>query len=355
MPTANAGVTWQRMFLFFQQFKKDKTLSPAMDSFDPNRSMPYEWQFDKFRSTMLELQIEKLVGMADVVVIGYVICDYGIALIKGLKMLFPKKPILMEIDDYCFQLNDYSPAFNVYRAGKEACDGLEEQLKISDGVIVSTPYLKDLYADHNKNIKVMRNGVDFNIWNFPIKEKKGKKIKIGWAGAYTHSEDVRYIEKIVYRILDKYKNVEFYFMGGAPDFFIKKHPQIKCHNAWSNPYNYPEALYKKNFDIGLAPLLDNNFNRAKSNLRWLEYSALKIPTIASNVEDFKRTIEEDDTGYLCSEPEEWFYKLCMLIENGEKRKQIGENAYREVKKNFNMEILAKEYSDYLKGVYDDFK
>ena len=43
--------------------------------------------------------------------------------------------------------------------------------------------------------------------------------------------------------------------------------------------DYPALLH--NFDIGLVPLVDNRFNRAKSDLKVLELAASGIPAIAS--------------------------------------------------------------------------
>ena len=201
----------------------------------------------------------------------------------------------------------------------------------------------------------MPNGIDFNTWdNLKGKKHPKGKIKIGWSGAASHNDDIKFIEKVVYQILDKYKNVEFFFQGGAPQFLVKKHPRIKCSQKWATPYVYPQRMKDLKFDIGVAPLLDNNFNRAKSNLRWLEYSALKIPTVASKVEHFKTTIKDGETGFLCYEPEEFFQRLCLVIEDEGKRKEIGNNAYNEIKKNFNVEKLAVNYRETLKEFYNEF-
>ncbi len=349
LPTANAGVVWHRMMKFFKWLRKDPSMNPAMDSFDPKRMTPYEWQFYAKNNKMLLTQIEYLVKQADVVVMGYVISDYGIALIKALKKLFPEKPILMEMDDYCLGLNDYSPAFNTYKPGSEAADAVVSQMQIVDGMVVTTEYLKKLYKPYNKRINIVENCIDFEIWNNlkPIK-KRGKKLRIGWIGASTHNEDLKYIEKSLYRILEKHKNVEMYICGGAPQFMIGRHPRIKCDNKWVDVYKYPQSLKNRCFDIGLAPLLDNNFNRAKSNLRWLEYSALGIPTVASRVEPFSKSIEYGKTGYLCSEPDEWVEALSILIENPSKRKELGSNAKKEVEINYNIKNVAKRYGDILK-------
>jgi glycosyltransferase involved in cell wall biosynthesis len=356
LPTSCAGVTFQRLLQFFRYIQKDKTMNPAMDKFDPNRSTPYEWQFKNNTSSSLLVEMEKVVNQADIVVMGYVLSDYAIAIIQGLVTLFPNKPLITEIDDYCLEVNHYSPAAVAFKPGTEASNAILEQLSLSTAVIASTPYLKKLYSEYNSKIYVIPNGIDFNIWDKLKYPKHGKRIRIGWCGAASHNEDLRFVWSTILQILDKYPNVEFYCMAGVPEFIAKcDHPRVLKHQGWYNPYLYPQALVDRKFDIGIAPLLDNNFNRAKSNLRWLEYSAMKIPTVASSVEDFKRTVVDGKTGFLVREKDEWFNKLSFLIENEDKRKEIGLNAYKEIKKNFNIEFISKEYVRILKEIYNDSK
>ena len=359
LPTANAGVVWHRMMKFFTHLRINKEINPAMDAFDPDRSTPYEWQFEKGCTSLLLDQMQKLVEQADVVVMGYIITDYGVAILRALKHIFPNKPFLMDIDDYCFQLNKYSPAVSVYRPNGEAVSSVEVQLREVDGVVVTHDYLGDMYRRYNKNIHIIPNSIDFDLWDklkVTTKKKSKKKIRIGWCGGATHSEDIMFIEDAIHRILKKHKHVEFSFAGGAPAQLINlKNPRIKCNNKWANPYKYPQRLKNEQFDIGLAPLLDNNFNRGKSNLRYLEYSALQIPTIASDTEHFKKSITDGLNGFLVTEPDEWFEAMDMLIQDKDRREEMGLRAYDFIKKEFNIIKTSKKYATILKDIYKESK
>jgi hypothetical protein len=50
---------------------------------------------------------------------------------------------------------------------------------------------------------------------------------------------------------------------------------------------YPETLASLALDVAVAPLQDNPFNRAKSNLKLLEYGWLGIPVVASDLEPYR--------------------------------------------------------------------
>lgn len=355
LPTANSGVVWHRMFQFFRYMRDHKLANPAMDKYNPDHMRTQEWQYAKYKSSVALDQIQRLMELADVVVVGYVVQDYGLAVLQACKELFKDKPILLEIDDYCFDINHYSPAHKAYIPGSEAPEAIVEQMKALDGLIVSTPYLKKQYQEYNSNIHVVPNSIDFNIWDkLKPGKPKNKRIRIGWCGAATHNGDLEFIKPVIFKLLEKYKNIEFFFAAGAPPFLVKKHKRILCHNGWYNPYDYPQSLKSKHFDIGLAPLLDNNFNRGKSNLRWLEYSALKVPTVASSVEPFRRSIEHGVTGLLAKEPDDWFEYLSQLIEQEQYRKTVGINAYNHIKKHFNLKYITKDYVDLLQGEVNEF-
>ena len=96
-------------------------------------------------------------------------------------------------------------------------------------------------------------------------------------------------------------------------------------------------------------MIDDEFNRSKSNIKWLEYSLKGIPTVASNVEPYK-CIENDKTGYLCDKPEDWYETLSMLIKSPQKRKNVAESASTEVKNNWDYRGKGKLWKDAFNGV-----
>ena len=140
---------------------------------------------------------------------------------------------------------------------------------------------------------------------------------------------------------------------GAPEAAAKDlgaHPQIKCKPGWVAPEDYPKFKAKLGFDIELAPLVDSNFNRAKSNLRWLEASALKIPVVASNVGPYKKT-----NALTCSTTEAWVTALGMLIKSSSRRQELGNTGYNLVKKDYNLVDIAKQYAQILTEVHEGWQ
>ena len=62
---------------------------------------------------------------------------------------------------------------------------------------------------------------------------------------------------------------------------------------------------------------------------------VKVPTVASNFGAFKHVIQHNQTGLLCTNMKDWYLSLKILIESENLRKNLGENAYKFCKKNYN--------------------
>ncbi|MCE3259878.1 MAG: glycosyl transferase group 1 [Bacteroidetes bacterium] len=65
----------------------------------------------------------------------------------------------------------------------------------------------------------------------------------------------------------------------------------------------------RTFHLGLSPLLDNDFSRAKSAFKLKQYFAAGVPVLASPVGENKRILEHGKNGFFCETQEEFADKL----------------------------------------------
>lgn len=293
---------------------------------------------------------EQLGTWADVFVFQRVDNPKSLALIMAMKERF-KKPVIMDIDDYVHQVKSDNLAYKDYQPGSPTQYYAERMMGMADGMMVTTPWLKKLYQGHCKNIKILPNCMDLERTG-KYKKRQYKDIRIGYAAASGHQRDLAIAKNAIMAILEENKNVTFHIFGAKHEEL--SHPRIKRH-SWVSFDRYYRKLASLGLDIGIAPLEDNYYNRAKSNLRWLEYSAYKIPTIASNVSPFARTIKHAETGYLAKEPMDWYKYLSYLVKNEKLRDEIGSEAYNAVEERFNIKEKAKQYYKYLDGINKKYK
>ncbi len=279
---------------------------------------------------------------ADAVVFQRVETRHALAAFYALKDQFPTKPILAEIDDDIFDVAPYNPAASCLAPGSHLTQLAIDQFKNADGIIVSTPYLKEVYSELNDHIYVVPNSIDVQAWDATPRKKKGG-LRIGWIGSGSHSKDLELLDKVIPAIIEKNKDVTFVFssffgenLEVLPEF-LRNRKGVKIVNKWVPILKYAKHMAAQDFDIGLAPLVDNKFNRGKSNLRWLEYSALGIPCVASDVGHFKETIRDGVDGLLATNAEHFIGCIQALISDSKRRKSIGKAAHARIYKDFNVD------------------
>lgn len=351
--TTNAGVIFYRMINPAKYMRRVKGVEVAYSKFyqDQNETTAWEQKFahpvSREAEDLIIKQWDDLMGQCDVAVWQMLHEKKSLALFLAYRDKFKNKKILMEVDDYLYGVNPESMASHSYYPNSELEYLAEIQMRSASGLIVSTEYLKQEYSVYNPYIEVVPNAIDFEVWDNLKNKNNTNKIRIGWSGGQAHYLDLEIINKIMPAVLDKYKNVEFVIFGGMPEY-MKTSDRVKHISKWVGIEDYPGELANAGFDIGLAPLRDNKFNRCKSNLRWLEYSALKVPTIASPVTPF---LGLDNIEYAL-EAEDWINKISELVESKQKRKNLGLCAYAEVKKKFNAEVIGRRYARILRDFKD---
>lgn len=282
------------------------------------------------------------------------------------KNLFPhhrKKPLVLEMDDWFFDIPPYNMASGPYKPNSASESVAYEQLKLSDYVICSTEYLKNKVESlfPGKRCYVVSNSIDFDIWDNLKKkwsdhEKNPDLVRIIYTGCGNHSKDLEIIKEPILELLKEFPHLEFYYPNQRENCFDGcGEERVKKFVSWAPLSEYPQMISDWEPDIGVAPLLDNEFNRVKSNLRWIEYSGLKIPTLASDVEPFKKSIKDGKDGILLrNNRQQWYEALRGLIIDKGRRTAIGESAYKRVKKDFNMEKVAGTYKSILEAIKDEF-
>jgi glycosyltransferase involved in cell wall biosynthesis len=149
-------------------------------------------------------------------------------------------------------------------------------LKNADLVTVTTEQLKKHVSKLTKRpIAVLPNCIDPGL--FP-KRKQESKVKIGFAGSPSHIPDLDLAMPAIENLKEKY------------DIYFETLGFQKGNCKWKKPVaieKYYQALADLGADIGICPLLDNDFNKNKSPLKFLEYAMAGSMVLASNRYPYK--------------------------------------------------------------------
>lgn len=351
IPTTNSGITYWRMYNYAQSGNRRGFAEFDFLWWQWGLNEVHPWQTavnDPSTKWAVLGEMDAQAREADVIVVQMIHTHEALVAFYALKDAYPNKPILMDMDDNILSTAVYNPAHDFYAPGSGFRERALAQMRHADGVICSTPYLAELYREVNPHTYVVPNAIDLDLWGHVTPKKRGG-IRIGWAGGASHTEDLLTILPAVKNILATEKDVTFSIVHGVPEEF-KNIEGVECVYKWARIDRYPQMLAERDFDIGMAPLVDNAFNRGKSNLRWLEYSALGIPTVASRVGHFSETINHGVDGLLAADCQEFEYQLRRLICDRRLRAKIASAAQRRIATDFNVDSVTERYTAILSEV-----
>jgi len=163
---------------------------------------------------------------------------------------------------------------------------LGECIKRADLVTVSTDALAKRYGSHGR-VAVLRNAVDDDWLGIP---HRGNGHTLGWAGTVVnHPIDLQATRGGVALALREHPDWKFFCVGGAKYAnLVQKGLELDeepIASDWRPLELHP--LLVSAIDVGIVPLHDSVFNQAKSWLKGIEYSALGIPFVASDLPEYQ--------------------------------------------------------------------
>ncbi len=132
------------------------------------------------------------------------------------------------------------------------------------------------------------------------------------------------------------EKVSMTFIGARPiNSEILSLPNVKYFPPTRNYQEFIRLFYEGGYDIGLAPLEDDEFHNSKTNNKYREYGACGIAGIYSDTELYRDSIIDRSNGLLTpNNPESWSTALRELIGSKELRKLISENSNSDVRLRF---------------------
>ena len=222
--------------------------------------------------------------------------------------------LIYEIDDLVFsedipEYNKFKPAFTDPEIRKTA----QTIMEMCDEITVTCDFMKDYYKGKTKNQNVTV------IPNFPPKfwmgnfydEKRisanydefDKRPRILYAGSGAHfdvdnrvnqNDDFHHVVETIVKTRHKYKWV---FLGAFP-IPLKPYVQngdLEFH-PWQSLYSYPEKIYNLRVNMMVAPLQNNTFNKAKSDLKYIEACCYGLPIACQDLVTYSDAPIKFNTG-----------------------------------------------------------
>jgi len=202
--------------------------------------------------------------------------------IKNIKK-FKKFKIFYDIDDLIIDVPEYNQAFDYFKKHKKT---ILQILEAVDCIVCSTPTLSKQMSNYNQTA-LIKNRLMPEIWKTEYNvDVIPEKPIIVWGGCGYHFSDKGsdFPDDIVDYILKTTDKYQWTFIGALP-LKLKDNENIVFY-PWTTYLNYIYLLKTIKPFVGIALLQDNDFNKCKSNIKALEYTALGIPGVYTNIDPY---------------------------------------------------------------------
>jgi glycosyltransferase involved in cell wall biosynthesis len=206
--------------------------------------------------------------------------------------------------------------------GHQVLRGMTTMMKLADVVTTPSALLAQLYGSLGARAPQVIENYLPGTFVAPRRVPSHEGTIVGWVAAGEHQRDVERLRlrEVFERLLARRPEARVVSVGvnlGLRDARYQHIPVLEYADL-------PAALAQ--FDVGVAPLADIEFNRGRSNVKLKEYGSVGLPWLASPIGPYAG-MGEDEGGRLVPD-DGWDDALERLLADGRARKKLGKRARR---------------------------
>jgi len=306
----------------------------------------------------VQLQMAEMMN-SDIIVFHRADTDWHHRTAIALKQM--GKKIVFDNDD-TFKMDDTHAFYGLDEKGfkqnvEHKNNVINNFIRNCDLVTASTEYLAKEYREINPNVVVLPNCVNPSDWDTPLRND-GEKVRIGIVGSTAYYHDFDIIKDEIKKLSED-PRVQLVMFGLHSDKLRKINPKTNKvhkkeykfwdslknleHVGWVEMTDYFTTLNELRLDMMIIPRRESEFNKAKSNVKFLEAAMCEIPVIASSFPDAPYEKDIDGTnGLLVKQDESWLEAVEKLMDKDTRRK-MGKEAKKYVLKNYHIKKHANKW------------
>jgi glycosyltransferase involved in cell wall biosynthesis len=194
----------------------------------------------------------------------------------------------------------------------------------ADVVRISTAALAARIEPLARNVQVATNALDERIWLPEPRQRTDRYdgVRILCMGTMTHDADFALLLPALTEIHRQFGDQIRIVSGLEVPFWIRRlAPTPHAGRSYAGFVHWLRSA--GTWDIGLAPLADTPFNACKSAIKVLDYAALGLASLASDVAAYQGSLADGPGGILVpNSTTAWYEALSRLIRDAAWRRQL---------------------------------
>jgi len=256
--------------------------------------------------------------------------------------------VVYEIDDDLLNLDPASRFASL--VPKDFARPIESCIRACQCVQCSTRLLAASLATVHPEVAVLENQLD-HVPPFQDKATRDGTIVVGYAAGEHHGHDWAEVRSAYNRTIAELKSagvqVETWIVGDRDIFASVDSPRKRFFPTMPRS-DYLQFLAQ--IDVSIIPLRDSVFNRAKSDIKYLESASMGTPVVASHTA-YGGTIKNEESGLLFRDAEEFAGQLKRLVIARSLAGDLARSAHRYVLQNRMIDQHVSKWAAAYQGWY----
>jgi len=203
-------------------------------------------------------------------------------------------------------------------------------------VSVGNHYLGEFARQYNQHIIYNPTTIDTDEHHNTTTDHSNHKFIIGWTGSHS---TVHYLDMLV-PVMEKLQSkfdFEFHVICDVPPKFeLKSLKYIK----WSKQAEIADLL---NFNVGIMPMPDEPWARGKCGFKALQYMALGVPAVVSNVGVNPEIVDHEVNGCICNTEGDWEFYLSKLLSDPAYLRRLSSKTREKIVSGFSLQSNKKNF------------
>ena len=233
-----------------------------------------------------------------------------------------------------------------YYSSPEVKENINTLFKLTDTFFCPNPKLADkLSSIHGSEVKVLPGVLGSEALRQPKLRNNHPPI-IGFAGSVVYVSQLdSLLGPAIAAAAATSNDFKVHIIGTKPNFIGRLPVETVYTQHMPNYYDYLDFASQLNWDIGLAPQVDDEFANCKFYNKLLEYTHIGCAGIYSKIELYTQVIQDGITGLLVeNQIEAWRDAILRLLKDPELRFKIASNAYEFVQSHHSRAVVAEQYA-----------
>lgn len=271
----------------------------------------------------------------------------GPALIERALAELLRVPLIFDFDDAIWMTD---PAQNKVSASPLAARLLkfpgktEQIMKRARRVIVGSHHLARWAGARHRDVVVLPTVVPAETWT-PLQGRldgawvDGHAVPvIGWVGTHSTATHLDLVLPALTRLAREGRRFKLRLVGASRQLSI---PGVEVESvAWTEAR---EVADFQQIDVGIAPLVDDEWSRGKCGFKQIQYFACGVPHVGSPVGGAGELTRHDDNGLVATDDDAWHRGLARLLDDRALRARLATSGRRDIERSLSIEAQADRF------------